>query len=857
MEHQISTQFPLHQLLPQGEEPSSDQILDQFLTYTAQKGLILYPAQEEAILALYEGQNVILNTPTGSGKSLVATALHFQSLALGRRSYYTCPIKALVNEKFLALCQDFGPDRVGMITGDASINPDAPIICCTAEILSNLALREGKNTGVHDVIMDEFHYYSDRERGVAWQIPLLTMPHTRFMLMSATLGSMQFFEEGLKKLNGRDVVVIKTMERPVPLTFRYQETPLHETIQDLMITGKSPVYLVNFTQRDCAEEAQNLMSIELCTKEEKKLISDAVAEFGIRFSSPYGKDILRMVKHGVGIHHAGLLPKYRLLVERLAQRGLLKVISGTDTLGVGVNVPIRSVLFTKLCKFDGEKTSILSVRDFRQISGRAGRKGYDNEGLVVVQAPEHVVENKRMEQKAGDDPKKRRKLVRKNPPEKGFVMWTKDTFDKLLTSEPEPLQSQFQVSHGMILNVLSRHGDGCRDMRGIVNACHDSPHNKERHRKVAFQMFRSLVDRKIIEFTDKDPETSRRGVRVHVDLQEDFSIHHALALYLIDTVKLVDPYSDTYALDILTLAESIVENPDLILKKQLDSLKSEKMYEMKMEGLEYEERIAELEKLEYPKPNREFIYGTFNEFAAKHPWISQENIKPKSIVREMFEGFMTFDEYVREYDIQRSEGLLLRYISEVYKVLVQTVPATCKDDIMNEIIEYVGVIARQVDATLLDEWEKMKGGGRSPAPQGAAAAALTSEEYDITRNKKSFAVAIRNEVFQYIKALSQERFQNVVDLCKASDPGHQWTVDHLRDLLAQYRSDHVGPLTDRRARAGALFSLSEGKDVLVCQQVVADEDNHNDWMLEFTCDVAASRAEGRPVLKLKEFRTIV
>lgn len=850
------SQFPLYELIPQGVEPSSDDILDRFLTYVSNKGLSLYPAQEEAILSLYAGQNVILNTPTGSGKSLVATALHFQSLALGRRSYYTCPIKALVNEKFLALCQDFGPERVGMITGDASINPEAPIICCTAEILANLALREGENCGVHDVIMDEFHYYSDRERGVAWQLPLLSMRHTRFMLMSATLGSMDFFVDELKKLNGRDVAVVKTMERPVPLVFQYQEVPLHETIQDLMSRGKAPVYLVNFTQRECAEEAQNLMSIEVCTKDEKKAIIDALNEFGIRFSSPYGKDIQRMIKHGVGIHHAGLLPKYRLIVERLAQRGLLKVICGTDTLGVGVNVPIRSVLFTKLCKFDGQKTTILSVRDFRQISGRAGRKGYDSEGLVVVQAPEHVIENRRLEMKAGDDVKKLRKIVRKNPPEKGFLMWTKDTFDKLLAAEPEPLTSQFQVSHGMLLNVLSRPGDGCRDMRTLINSCHDSSQQKERHRTVAFQMFRSLVERRIVEFTDKDPETNRRGLRIHVDLQEDFSIHHALALYLIDTVKLVDPYSDTYALDILTLAESIVENPDLILRKQLDRLKSEKMYEMKMEGVEYEDRIAELEKLEYPKPNRDFIYQTFNEFAANHPWIAQDNIRPKSIVREMFEGFMTFDEYVREYDLQRSEGLLLRYISEVYKVLVQTVPATCKDDMMNEIIEYVGVIARQVDSTLLDEWEKLKRGGGPEAAKTASSEMPVTGEYDITRHKRAFTVAIRNEAFQYVKALAYDRFQAIVDMCKAVQPEHPWSVEKLRERLGQYRLDHVGPVTDRRSRSGDLFKIIDSSDEFMCEQVLCDEESHNDWVMVFAVDVNASRSAGRPVMSLKDFRSI-
>lgn len=846
--------FPLAALLPKSDAPVDDgALLDLFLQYVSEKGLALYPAQEEAILALYDGQNVVLNTPTGSGKSLVATALHFNSLARRRRSFYTCPIKALVNEKFLTLCQEFGPEHVGMITGDASINAEAPIICCTAEILANLALRDGAKSQVDDVIMDEFHYYSDRERGVSWQIPLLTLPKARFMLMSATLGRMDFFTEELKRLTGHDCVIVQSADRPVPLKYDYQEVPLHETIQDLMARGKSPVYLVNFTQRECAEEAQNLMSVDICTKEEKQTITAAVHEFGIRFSSPYGKDVLKMVRHGVGIHHAGLLPKYRLLVERLAQRGLLKVICGTDTLGVGVNVPIRSVLFTKLCKYDGDKVGILSVRDFRQISGRAGRKGFDTEGLVVVQAPEHVVENRKMESKAGDDPKKLRKLVRKKPPERGFVMWTKDTFDKLITSEPEPLTSQFQVSHGMILNVLSRDTDGCKDMKQLIRTSHESPHQKERHRKVAFQMFRSLLDRKIIEFTR--PEESGKKIRINVDLQEDFSIHHALALYLIDTVKRVDPYSETYALDILTLAESIIENPELILRKQLDRVKTDKMNEMKAAGVEYEERIAELEKLEYPKPNREFIYQTFNDFAALHPWIGQENIRPKSIAREMFEGFMTFDEYVREYELQRSEGLLLRYISEVYKVLVQTVPAAAKDELMEEVVEYLGIIVRQVDSTLLDEWEKLKN-AKDGVIKPISSEEQKPEEFDITRSKRGFAVAIRNEIFQYIKAIAYGRFQMVVDLCKDVDPQHTWTVASLKERFDEYSIDHKGPLTDRRARATDLFHAVDGKDELSCEQILADEDGHSDWRLSFTVDVTASRNAGKPVMKLTGFGPI-
>ncbi|MEI6399104.1 MAG: DUF3516 domain-containing protein, partial [Pseudomonadota bacterium] len=518
--------------------------------------------QEEAMLALFAGSNVILNTPTGSGKSLVATALSFLSLAQGRRSIYTCPIKALVNEKFLALCQEFGADQVGMITGDATVNRSAKIICCTAEILANIALAEGADAAVDDIIMDEFHYYSDKERGAAWQIPLLTMSKSRFLLMSATFGETDFFSSTLKTLTGRETVVVKSNERPVPLQFVYQETLLHETMRDLVTSGKAPIYLVNFTQRECAEQAQNLMSEEFSTKDDKRLIAEFLS--GFKFSSPYGKDIQRLLRHGIGIHHAGLLPKYRLLVEKLAQKGLLKVICGTDTLGVGVNVPIRTVLFTKLCKFDGGKTTILSVRDFQQISGRAGRRGFDSQGTVVIQAPEHIVENLRMETKAAGDAKKLRKIVRRKPPEKGYVHWDVNTFNRLIASPAEPLTSNFKVSYGMLLHVLSRPLDGCRSMKTLVRQCHETPRAKQTITKTAFQMFRALVERKIIEF-DYTLTSRHKQIIINQDLQTDFSLNQSLSLYLLDTLKLLDSQSPDYPLDLLSLVEAILENPDVIL----------------------------------------------------------------------------------------------------------------------------------------------------------------------------------------------------------------------------------------------------------------------------------------------------
>jgi superfamily II RNA helicase len=830
--------YPLSMRLPpQTSGVENSDLLDLFLGYVSEKKLELYPAQEEALLHLFDEKNVILNTPTGSGKSLVALALHFKSLATGRRSVYTCPIKALVNEKFLSLCKDFGPEYVGMITGDGSVNRDAPIICCTAEILANMSLREGSHVNFDDVIADEFHYYADKQRGVAWQIPLLTMSRARFLLMSATLGDATPFQDALTKLNGVETILVGSDDRPVPLTFEYRETPLHETIENLITTGRAPIYVVNFTQRDAAEEAQNLLSTNFCSKEEKTQIAQAVE--GVKFKSPYGKEFQKILRHGIGIHHGGLLPKYRILVEGLAQKGLLKIISGTDTLGVGVNVPIRTVLFTKLCKYDGEKTAILSVRDFNQISGRAGRRGFDTSGTVIVQAPEHVIENLKLERKADGDSKKLRKIVKRQPPEKGYIPWDKAVFNRLVTSEPESLISRFQISHGMLLNVLSRENeDGCKAIQKIIRHCHESTVAKKKLSKTAFQLFRSLVDRKIIEFTG----VPQHKLRIHVDLQEDFSLNHALSLYLLDTIKLLDKTSETYALDLLTLVESIIEDPDLILRKQLDRVKTEKMGEMKAAGVEYEERLLELDKLEYPKPNRDFIYNTFNEFAAKHPWVGQENIRPKSIAREMFENFQSFDEYIRDYDLQRAEGLLLRYLTEVYKALLQTVPEVSRDNVVEEITVYFENMVRQIDSSLLDEWEKLR--GNVEAPLGEKPSVVSNTAANKKRDKKTLEILLRNQIFQFVRALSLENYESALEFINTKD-NSTWTAAKLEEAMKPYFTDHQRICTDTKARSASHthFEELETPSNFKIEQILVDPEGKNDWSLEFTTELTDNESE--------------
>ncbi len=829
----MPTEAPLYACLPPEDATTPDTILEGFLRYTTGIGLSLYPHQEEAVLAVMGDSNVILHTPTGSGKSLVATAVHFKALAEGRRSFYTCPIKALVSEKFFELCRELGPERVGMMTGDATVNRDARVICCTAEILANMALSAGSDADVDYVVMDEFHYFSDRERGVAWQVPLLTLSRARFVLMSATLGDVSRFEQALLDLTGEPAVTVKSAARPVPLSFEYKELALHEAIPELMRVNRAPVYVVNFTQRGCAEAAQSLLSLDFCTKEEKKRIAEAIT--GESFRSPHGKEMQKLLRHGIGVHHAGLLPRYRLLVEKLAQRGLLKIICGTDTLGVGVNVPIRTVLFTKLCKYDGEKTRILSARDFHQIAGRAGRKGFDDAGFVVALAPEHVVENLRLQAKAAAG---KRKIVKKKPPEWGYVHWDKATFEKLVSSEPEPLVSRFQVTHGMLLAVLGRAEGGCRAMKQLVKDSLDNDFQKRQHKQHALALLRSLWQAGVLDF--RGPGEGG-GVRVNSELQRDFSLFHALGLYVVDTVERLDRESPSYALDVFTLVESIIEDPEVILKKQVDKLKTEKLGELKAQGVEYEQRMEELDKIEHPKPNAEFLYGSFAAFAQDHPWVLRENIRPKSVAREIVENFLPFSGYIKEYGLARSEGLLLRYLTEVYKTLVQTVPETARTEELEDLIVHFGALVRGVDASLLDEWERL----RNPA---YVATELPEEPLieDITSNTKRFTVLVRNLLFSFLRALNARDFETALDLVEAESVA-QTPLELERSLRPLFEQMPRLRL-DAEARSPRHLQIQPRDDVWEFTQNLLIEDDVSEFTVRGHIDLRRSAQERRAVV---------
>ncbi|MEE6165752.1 MULTISPECIES: DEAD/DEAH box helicase [unclassified Mycolicibacterium] len=816
-----------------------DTLFTDFAAWAEANGTALYPAQEEALIELVSGANVVLATPTGSGKSLVATGALYSTLAAGiRRSYYTAPIKALVSEKFFALCDVFGAVNVGMLTGDAAVNSEAPIIACTAEVLANIALREGAQADIGLVVMDEFHFYGDPDRGWAWQVPLLELPHAQFLLMSATLGDVTFLREDLTRRTGRPTALVAGAERPVPLFYSYATTPMHETIQDLLDTKQAPVYVVHFTQASALERAQALMSVNVSTKEEKAAIAEAIG--GFRFTSAFGSTLSRLVRHGIGVHHAGMLPKYRRLVEQLAQAGLLKVICGTDTLGVGINVPIRTVVFSALSKYDGTRTRLLSAREFHQIAGRAGRAGYDTVGTVVVQAPDHEVENLKQFAKVADDPKKRRKLVRRKVPE-GMVPWSEATMNRLVSAAPEALTSNMRVSTAMILDVVDRPGDPFVAMRRLLTDNHEPRKRQLRHIREAVGIARSLLQAGVLERLD-EPEPDGRRYRLTVDLPPDFALNQPLSTFALAAIDLLDPESETYALDVVSVIEATLEDPRQILAAQLNKARGEAVAQMKADGIEYEERIELLDDVTYPKPLEELLNHAFDVYLRTNPWAADGRLSPKSIVREMWERAMTFREFVSGYGLTRSEGAVLRYLSDAFKALRSGVPAAARTDEVVDIVEWIGELVRQVDSSLLDEWEQLT----DPDQPHDAPVATPARPRPLTGNERAFTAMVRNALFRRVELFARRRWDELGEL----DGDAGWSAQRWEEVGLEYFAEHSDLGTGPDARGPAMLIFDRQPSMWRVRQIFDDPAGDRDWGFDVEVDLEESDEAGTAVLRL-------
>lgn len=825
----------------------ADAAYTTFSEWAEGRGLPLYPAQEEALIEIVSGANVILSTPTGTGKSLVAIAAHFTALAQGQRTFYTAPIKALVSEKFFALVDIFGAENVGMVTGDSSVNADAPIICCTAEILANLALRQGADAPVDQVVMDEFHFYADPERGWAWQVPLLTLPHAQFVLMSATLGPMKEIADDLSRRTGRETSLITGVDRPVPLHYSYALTPVHETVEDLLATGQSPIYIVHFSQAAALERAQAMTSVKVISREQRDEIAEAIG--GFRFTTRFGQTLSRLIRSGIGVHHAGMLPKYRRLVEQLAQRGLLRVICGTDTLGVGINVPIRTVLLTALTKFDGTRMRQLTAREFHQVAGRAGRAGYDTAGTVVAQAPEHEAENARLVAKAGEDIKKIRKIVRKRPPE-GFVSWSENSFERLIAAEPETLTSHMQVSHSMILNVIARGGDAFENMRSLIFDSHETWHGKLALARRALAIYRTLRTAGVVEQTVVERSRDQTAgvsapldhrITLTVDLQANFALNQPLSPFALAVFELLDPASPSYALDMISVLEATLDDPRPVLSQQQFQARGEAVAAMKAEGIEYDERMELLEQITWPKPLEELLDAAFETYSATQPWIGDFALSPKSVVRDLYERAMTFADFVGYYKLERSEGLVLRYLSDAYRATRQTIPDDAKTEELRDLIEWLGELVRQVDSSLLDEWEAMI----NPV-EATDAPVVPPPPPSVVTNVRAFRVLVRNEMFRRVQLAALEDWDALGELDAASG----FDADAWADAMDAYFDEHGSLGTGGDARGPGMIMVTEGPQQWTIRQIFDDPAGDHDWGISATVDLADSAEQGIAVVRV-------
>jgi hypothetical protein len=633
--------------------------------------------------------------------------------------------------------------------------------------------------------------------------------------------------------------VIHSADRPVPLVFSFVMEPLHETLKELLGTGQAPIYVVHFTQAAALEQAQALMSINVCTRTEKDAIAELIGDF--RFSPGFGKTLSRLVRHGIGVHHAGMLPKYRRLVETLTQAGLLKVICGTDTLGVGINVPIRTVLFTALSKYDGNKTRLLQAREFHQIAGRAGRAGYDTSGRVVVQAPEHVVENERALAKAGDDPKARRRVVRKKPPE-GMVSWGKPTFERLVAADPEPLTSSFKVTHAMVLNVIDRPGDAFTAMRHLLTDNHEDRAAQRRHIHQAIAIYRALLAGGVVERLDEPDEEGRR-VRLTVDLQFDFALNQPLSPFALAAIELLDRSDPAYPLDVLSVIESTLDNPRQVLSAQQFKARGEAVAQMKADGVEYEARMDMLDSVTYPKPLADLLEGAYNIYRRGHPWVADYEVSPKSVARDMYERAQTFTEYVGFYGLSRSEGLVLRYLADAYKALRQTVPDEAKTEELTDLIEWLGELVRQVDSSLIDEWERL----RNPLASDQAGQAETRPA-TVTANVRAFRVLVRNALFQRVRLAALGHYAELGEL----DASCGWDSDAWAEALEPYFEMHDEIGTGPDARGPALLIIDQQPGRWVLRQIFADPAGDHDWGISAVVDLAASDEAGTAVLQITD-----
>ena len=823
----VSRYGPLMAHLPQDADP--DELEFAFLSACEDMNLEPYAAQEEGFEHICHGRSVLLCTPTGSGKSLVALCAHFVAMAKGQQSVYTAPTKALVNEKFFQLCGHFGSRNVGLITGDGAVNRDAPVLCCTAEIVANMALKQGADTPFSWVVMDEFHYMGDRARGMAWLVPLLELRGARFLMMSATIGGREELRARIEEQTGVQTALVESTRRPVPLKFTWRETPILDSIAEAETQGITPAYVVCFSKR-AAWDLAVLLAQRTSGGDRRKEIREVLDGRQVRFAGSSGKELRRCLIQGVAPHHGGMLPRYRRLVEQMVVQGYVSVVCGTDTLGVGVNMPIRAVLFTQLYKYDGSNSRHLQAREFLQIAGRAGRKGFDDVGHVWAQAPEHLMVNRLERAKAQAAGKL--KKYRAKPPPREFRGWGEEHFTGIRKRRPGPLRVPFRITAELILSVLGRPDADVETLREFVA--------KAKLSDTLTEQARSDID-ELIEQLQPDhlQPTEADGVTrwTVVGAQDGRSMERALGRFLGDALVYLDAADPEFPLRVLSLVECILDDPRAILDAQMRA-ERDRLYgalrRARREDPEAEARLEqEIEELTHVQPEKDFIDVRWMRWAETNPWYRSSPPRPKSVLRALFESGAVFDEYVSEFGLVNEEGRLLYYLSDAFRVLTREVPQwVAQDERIADIIEWLDLLVHTVDSSLVHEWERFE-------DPDAVAVVLASEPPpppDITTRPAAFRRLVRNAAFRWLQDLARQSMPSPAEV----------PVAEVREAMTAYFAEHDWLPLGMDAR-GPQYFFFEGD---VVRQTLADPADDRDWIAEGRVEWEASRAEGRAVLVL-------
>lgn len=833
-----------------------EEALDLYLEWVHEQDLEPWDHQLDALLSIAAGDHVILGTPTGSGKSLVAMGMCFMAVCTDRRAYYTAPIKALVSEKFFALCDVFGKDNIGMITGDVVINSEAPIICCTAEILAQDALRFGEAADIGCVVMDEFHYYGDPERGWAWQIPLLALTKAQFLLMSATLGDVSDLAHSLEEHTHRSCNCILDAPRPVPLSYEFVETPLEATVELALRNGDAPLYIVHFSQAAAVKSAQALASYGVSDKPQRERIKAHIRN--TNFSTAFGKTLKRLLLMGVGVHHAGMLPRYRRLVERLAQKGLIPVICGTDTLGVGINVPIHTVLITQLAKFDGKRQRRLNAREFHQIAGRAGRAGFDTEGRVIVQATEYDIERATAARKAAGDPKKLRKIKTSTPP-RGFVSWNKTYFDQLIAATPEALKPRMIITNAMILAEVQQGGDAWTRTHELIDVSAQTDEQKQRLHARIDEIFATLLDAKLIgvEPLDAAEKTGEAAIddaasthaligpanyTLHTELPENFLLSQPLSIFLLAAIELLDPESPSYAPDLISMVEATLENPTQILIAQEKEARSQAIETLKAQGVDFDERMELIQDITYEQPLKELLDQAFASYCEKVPWAADYKLEPKSIMREMVETASDFKTFISTHKLARAEGILLRYLSDVYRTLAHTIPPSFYDERLNDIMSWLSIVVRTTDSSLLDEWS---GDASSIWADGSLAA--PADRNAVVADRHGVYLLVRNALFARVRLAARRQIAKLGEL----DYEWGWREVIWQQALDSYYDSYDEILLDGDARSNVFLEIDDADEqtqhLWHVHQIFSDPEGNRDFGIWADVDLDKTQEEGSAV----------